>query len=277
MQVEGIISSPVSEDIRAKGHLSIRLSKNCFSFLVSDASYKPVLLKQYTWNGSHPSDSLPSECGRILEGLQLQGFHGEVVIMVDNQAFSLVPDPFDKEEHARPMLEGITKTGETDLVRRRTLPDRRMTLLYGYREGVEQLASRLGDHTLVIHGTECLVSLADQVQASDHQRGFFLAEVQQQALQLLVVREDNILLLNRYELNETSDFVYHVLNTYRQLDMERERVPVYLAGTVHPEHELFGLLGKYIRHVRITPYYLEELTRQQVLRFMLLSEASKCV
>ncbi len=36
------------------------------------------------------------------------------------------------------------------------------------------------------------------------------------------------------------------------------------------------LLGKYIRQVKTTPYYLEELSRTQMLRFMILSEGSKC-
>jgi hypothetical protein len=45
---------------------------------------------------------------------------------------------------------------------------------------------------------------------------------------------------------------------------------------IHQEHELFGLLEKYIRLVRTTPYYLETLTKAQVLRYMILSEGNKC-
>jgi hypothetical protein len=120
-------------------------------------------------------------------------------------------------------------------------------------------------------------SLADQVQASDHQRGFLLAEVQARTLYLLVIRGDHILLLNRYALREPTDFIYHCLNTMKQLDLSRENIPVYLSGVVHPDHELFGLLGKYVRHVKTTPYYLEELSKTEVLRSMILSEGSKCV
>jgi hypothetical protein len=63
----------------------------------------------------------------------------------------------------------------------------------------------------------------------------------------------------------------------RQLDLSREVIPVYLSGIIHEEHPLYQLLGKYIRNVVHTPYYLEHLTREQILRFMVLSEGSKCV
>ena len=104
-----------------------------------------------------------------------------------------------------------------------------------------------------------------------------MAEVQQHTLDILVIKEDQIRLLNRYTLNDPSDFIYHVLNTMKQLELDRESIPVYLSGMIHDEHELYGLLGKYVRNVVNTPYYLEELARENILRFMILSEGSKCV
>ena len=62
-----------------------------------------------------------------------------------------------------------------------------------------------------------------------------------------------------------------------QLGLDRESIPIYLSGIVHEEHELYGLLGKYLRKVHTTPYYLENLNKTQMLRFMILSEGSKCV
>ena len=68
----------------------------------------------------------------------------------------------------------------------------------------------------------------------------------------------------------------HVALYLNQLGLDRESIPIYLSGIIHEEHELFGLLGKYIRRVTNTPYYLEELTKIQMIRFMVLSEGSKC-
>ncbi len=59
MQVEGIISNTITQDIRLKGHQAIRFSPDGFSVLVSDASYKPVFLKQYLLRSLGPGLHVP--------------------------------------------------------------------------------------------------------------------------------------------------------------------------------------------------------------------------
>jgi hypothetical protein len=276
MQAEGIISNPVSQDIRLKGHQSIRFNPDGFSVLVSDASYRPVFLKQYVYDRSVPVTTFPSECGRVLKEHQLQEFEGETVLIVDSEAVTVIPAQFFGELQARPLLEKAATLEGSEHVAFRFVRERNLYIVFAYTAGIDELKGQIKGDVQIIHAAECLISLSDQVQASDHQRGFVLAEVQPCTLGLLVIQEDGIKLLNRFALKDPSDFIYHTLNTLKQLELDREITPVYLSGIVHPEHELYGLLGKYIRQVRTTPYYLEELTKTQILRFMILSEGSKC-
>jgi hypothetical protein len=276
MQANSIISNTISQDIRQKGHQSIRFTPDGFSVLVSDASYKPVFLQQYTFDSSVPATLYPAECGRLMDESSLLVFEGETVLIVDGLAVTLVPKHLFDESQGRPLLEKACPLQETDHVYHRYLKDRKLILLYAVPDEVKELKHKFSGDVKIIHASECLVSLADQVQASDHQRGVVLAEVQPYTLDLLVIQEDQIRLLNRYALKDPSDFIYHTLNTLKQLNFDRETIPVYLSGIVHEEHELFGLLRKYVRFVKTTPYYLEELTREQLLQFMILSEGSKC-
>lgn len=277
MQTEGIISNSITKDIRLNGHQTIRFSTDGFSILVSDASYKPVFLKQYFYDPSVPTSSFPSECGRILEEEKLLEFEGESLIILDSLSATLVPDQLFNESDASLILAEATQMNKSDLVSHRLIRDRDLNIVFAIPSEIEDLKGMFSDKVQVIHTAECLLSLSDQVQASDHQRGFILAEVQQHSLEILVIQEDRVRLINHYALKDPSDFIYHTLNTVKQLELERECIPVYLSGIVHPEHELFGLLGKYIRQVKTTPYYLEELSRTQMLRYMILSEGSKCV
>jgi hypothetical protein len=276
MQANSIISNTISQDIRQNGHQSIRFAPDGFSVLVSDASYKPVFLQQYTFDSSVPAMLHPSECGRVLDEAGLLVFEGETVLIVDGLAVTLVPKQLFDESQGRSFLEKACSLHETDHVYHRYLKDRKLNLLYAVPEEIKELKNRLSGDVKIIHASECLVSLADQVQASDHQRGVVLAEVQPYTLDLLVIQEDQIRLLNRFALKDPSDFIYHTLNTLKQLNFDRETIPVYLSGIVHEDHELFGLLRKYVRFVKTTPYYLEELTRVQLIQFMILSEGSKC-
>ncbi len=277
MQVDSIISNTITQNIRLKGHQSIRFAPDGFSILVADASYRPIFLKQYVYDSSVPVNLFPGECRRILNELELLTFEGETVFIMDSNAVTIVPEQFFDEQHGRSMLDTAGTLSGTDQVHNRLLKDRDLRLIYAVPEEIDALKVRFSSDVRILHTAECLVSLSDQVQASDHQRGVVLAEVQQFTLDILVIMEDGIRLLNRYALKDPSDFIYHTLNTYKQLKLVRESIPVYLSGIVHGEHELFGLLGKYVRHVKTTPYYLEDLSRAQMLRFMILSEGSKCV
>ena len=276
MHVEGIISNSITQDIRLKGHQSIRFSADGFSILVSDASYKPIFLKQYFYDLSVPASIFPAECGRILDELQLLDFKGETVLIQDSQSATVVPKQLFNESDSRSILGKVAEVQETDIVSHRFIRDRDMNILYAISPELENLKKKISGRVQILHTSECLLSLSDQVQASDHQRGFILVEVQKRTLEILVIQKDRVRLMNRYTLKDPSDFIYHTMNTMKQLDLDRETLPVYLSGIIHPEHELYGLLGKYIRQVKTTPYYLEELTRTQMLRFMILSEGSKC-
>lgn len=276
MQVHSIISDTITQDIRLKGHQSIRFFPDGFTFLVTDASYRPVLLKHYIYESAIPADSYPGECIRVMGELDLLSFAGETVIIVGSAAVTLVPEQFYDETRMFNLLERAVRLGEEDTVSGRYLRGRKLYLVFAVPPDIEALKSSFEGEVTILHSLECLVSLSDQVQASDHQRGMVLAEVQSHTLDLLVIMEDGIRLANRFALKDISDFIYHTLNTLRQLDLNRETIPVYLSGLIHGDHELFGLMKKYIRHVRNTPYYLEELSREEVLQHMILSEGIKC-
>ncbi len=277
MQADSVISNSITQDIRLKGHQSIRFTPDGFSVLISDASYTPVYLKQYTLEPSYSAEELAAECGRILNEAGLLSFEGETVLITDSMAVTLLPKQFFNVDRNREILEKVCSLDESDQVFDRSIKNRKFHLLYAVPEKIIELGSRFDGDVKILHTAECLTSLSDQVKSSDHQRGVVMAEVQSHSLDILVITGDRIQLINRYSLNDPSDFIYHTLNTMKQLKLDRESIPVYLSGIIHEEHKLYELLGKYIRNVVNTPYYLEHLTREEILRFMILSEGSKCV
>jgi len=277
MQSDSIISNTISQDIRLKGHQSIRFTPDGFSVLISDASYRPVVLRHYSFDSPVQADQLSTEYGRILEESELLTFEGETVLIVDSVALTVIPKSYFNEVQSRALLDKAARVRESDQVYHRYIKNRKFFLLYAVSEEIEALKNLFTAEVKIIHASECLLSLADQVKSSDHQRGVVVVDVQHHTLDILVIQEDQVQLLNRYALKDPSDFIYHTLNSMNQLDLDRESIPIYLSGIIHEEHELYGLLGKYLRKVHTTPYYLENLNRTQMLRFMILSEGSKCV
>ena len=191
-------------------------------------------------------------------------------------AITVIPHPYFDESQSRAMLEKTCQLTEQDRVFSRYVKNRNFHLSFAVSEEMEDLKDRFSGEVKILHASECLLSLADQVKSSDHQRGLVVCDIQAHTLDILVIKEDKVKLLNRYILKDPLDFLYYTLNTMNKLKLDRESVPVYHSGIIHEDHELNGLLGKYIRHVHHIPYYLEELSRDQMLRFMILSEGSKC-
>lgn len=276
MQVHSVISNSITQDIRLKGHQSIRFAPDGFCILVSDASYTPVYLKEYSFGSIAPSGELIAECSRMLDEEGLLSFEGETVLITDSMAATLLPRQFVDVDRNREILEKICSLDKTDRVFDRNIKTRDFHLIFAVPEKIIGLGNRFAGDVKILHAAECLLSLSDQVRASDHQRGVVMAEVQAHTLDILVIAQDRVLLLNRYRLNDPSDFIYHTLNTMRQLELDRESIPVYLSGIIDEDHELKDLLVKYIRNVIPTPYYLEHLSREQILHYMILSEGSKC-
>ena len=276
MQAEGIIAGTISPDILEKGHQTIRFAADGFSVIISDASFRPVHLESFTTT-SLPASAQASECLRVLEEMGLPDFSGESSILLDTDAAAIIPSALFDETSTAYLLSKIRPLNAEDSTDSRYVRSRELHVIQAIPQAILEMKDKMKGEVQILHVLECMLSLADQIKASDHQRGFLLAEVQQHSLSLLAIKEDRAILLNRFALNEPGDFIYHILNAMRQLGMEREGIPVYLSGIVHEEHELHGLLRKYIRNVRLTPYYLETLSRKDISRFMLLSEASKCV
>lgn len=276
MQAVHVISNHITQDIKLKGHQSIRFAPDGFSVLISDATYTPVQLTDFSFKDPVPVEELIAECSRVLDESALFSFEGETVLITDSMAATLIPKQFVNVDKNREILEKICSLDKSDRIYDRSVKTRDFHLVYAVPEKIKNLGNRFSGEVKILHISECLLSLSDQVKASDHQRGAVLAEVQPHTLDILVILKDRVQLLNRYRLNDPSDFIYHTLNTMRRLDLDRETIPVYLSGMIHEEHELRELLVKYIRNVVQTPYYLEHLNREQTLRFMILSEGSKC-
>ena len=142
MQAESVISNSITQDIRLKGHQSIRLSLDGFSVLISDAGYTPVKLNQYNFGGPLPIEELVTECSRILDENGLLSFEGETVLITDSMAATLLPGPFFNVDKNREILEKICSLGKSDRVFDRPVPNHGSHLVYASSRSLPSTLSK---------------------------------------------------------------------------------------------------------------------------------------
>lgn len=273
MQKNRIIANNISEEDLLNGHISIRFLPDGFSFLLSNRQHSPLLLYHYTGTGGASA----AICRDELAGYGLHsGFRGESTILSGSLSATLIPETLFDPGQAAEMLDFTNHTPANETILAKKIQHRPWYLVFAIHPAIEKLASELGTRPRILHSAAAMISLADQIPASDHQRGFMLTEIQQDIMEVLIIREDKLLLSNRFSIRNNDEALYHLLNTVRQTGLDREQVPVYLAGEIADRSAFVSLLQRYVRKVREVPYTLQGADKATVQQFMLLTEANRC-
>ena len=69
------------------------------------------------------------------------------------------------------------------------------------------------------------------------------------SFELIAVKNGELLLYNSFEYSTKEDFIYYILFTLEQLQLNPEIVKVKLSGMIKKDDELYAILYKYIRYV----------------------------
>ncbi len=277
MQVHSIISNTISEEILKSGYLSIRFRTDGFSLLLEDSNFKPIILNNFFNETILSLSSYIQACEDWLNKHTLMDdFFGETSILIESPAANLIPVELFSEEQKNLFLEASNTITNNDSVLHKKIKNRPFVLVYAVSALILAFSEKLKSKHRIMHTSECMLSAADQIDASDHQRGFVMIESQLNHMEILAIKNDKLLLSNRYKLKNSNDIVYHTLNTMKQLKMEREKVPLFTAGIYNNNHESIQLLGKYVKYIRPLPYFIREIKKDSIQENIILSEATKC-
>ncbi len=275
MKVHSIISNTISEEILRKGHLSIRFMVEGFSLLLEDKNYHPVVLNKFSTEGSMSLTSQVLACQDWLKRHTLiDDFAGEVSINHDSSPALFVPKNIFSEKDSSLYLEPLASIPAHEYVRHKEIKGRSIVLVYSVPGLISSLTEKFSGPVRIIPAPEVMLSMAEQVNTADHQRGFMLIETQQGLLNILVIKEDGIVLSNQLALNGTGDLVYHTLNAIEQLGFDRKNRPAFYAGLTN-EKEIRDL-RKYIRTLAPLAYHIFDIDKSSIPEHILLAEATRC-
>jgi len=275
MQVHSIISNTISEEILQTGHLSIRFMADGFSLLLEDKNYNPVVLNRFTDEALPTKINIVAACEDWLNRHTLiDDFYGEITIVSDTLASTFIPSELFSEESTGLYLENITTLHPGNAVAFKEIKSRPYVLVYAFSEIVNELKNKFKGVCRVYPVAHVLLSVADQVNASDHQRGFAIIEVQNDSLTILLIKNDELELVNQLKLKNTEEVVYHSLNTLHQLNFKRDTSPVFLTGSIYKDE--LSTLEKYIQHISPLNYIQKGIDKEAITEHIVLAEASKC-
>ncbi|MFC2090474.1 DUF3822 family protein [Bacteroidota bacterium] len=275
MKIHSIIANTISEEILQTGHLSIRLLADGFSLLLEDKSYKPVVLLKATSDQTVSLTASQAACEDWLNRhTLLEHFSGECTILPGSQCETIVPEEIFSVEDSVHYISSVSEINPSDSVLHKLVPNRPFVIVYAVRETVKNFSEKFHGNCRIISDTEVLISVADQVNAADHQRGFVLMEVQHKALSIILIKNDFVQLINHLDIKDEGDLVYHILNILKQMDFDRKSAPLYFAGKLPVETA--ATLNRYIKNIHPLAYVIQDIDKTSILENILIAEATKC-
>ncbi|WP_430613011.1 DUF3822 family protein [Flavobacterium sp. JP2137] len=176
--------------------------------------------------------------------------HDEVLVLHNNALNTFVPQAVFNENTLAAYLQYTTKVFATDFFAYDELDLYQMNNVYVPYISVNNfLLDKLGAFVYQnIHTVLVAHLLRDNPNNGEI---FAYAHLQEGRFELVVLKNDQLLLFNSYEYQTPEDFIYYILFVYEQLELNPESNALILLGSVDTESAYYQMAYTYIRTVSI--------------------------
>ncbi|TFG75614.1 MAG: DUF3822 family protein [Flavobacteriales bacterium] len=231
--------------------LSIQISLNGLSFCVLDTiSNKIIDAQRVQFTKELPPDLVLKELRQLLEKNQIDhSVFLDVVVVHRNHLFSLVPKPmFDVSELAN-YLKFNVRILTNDQLAHDEFENLEMANVYVPFMNINNYIYDLfGEFVYKHHGTVMIQSLM-----GIHTRKELVCYVHlsNRQMDVTVISNKKLLFFNCFENGSDEDFLYYLLFTFEQLQLDPETIPLKLFGEIAEDDSLYLLCYQYVRHLSI--------------------------
>lgn len=180
----------------------------------------------------------------------LQSKFDDVVVLHNNNLMSFVPQAFFNEEYLGSYLQYNVKVFDTDFITFDVIENYEMNNVYiPYVNINNSLLDCYGSFNYK-HAQSILVKKVLDLSKNNDEPQMFV-HCQQDNFQLIAVKNQKLLLFNSFEYKTKEDFIYYLLFTAEQLQLNPESFQLKLFGNISKESEIYQIAYKYVRNVSL--------------------------
>jgi len=232
--------------------LAIQVSLNGLSFCVFDTlSGKPIVLQNIHFDHFQRSAKIEDLFASVFrENPELKHHYDEIVIIHSNNLCAFVPTALFDEEFLGSYLQYNTKVFETDFFTFDELDKYEMNNVYiPYVNMNNFFIDQYGSFEYK-HANSILVSKLLDVSKNNEERKMFV-HVSESHFELMVIQNQKLHLYNSFEYKTPEDFIYYILFTAEQLQLNPEHFKLELLGAIVKTDAFYQIAYKYIRNVSL--------------------------
>jgi len=232
--------------------LSIQVSLSGLSFCVlnSDTNTFNYYKHQKFDKKLNPGEVLDKLVHCFNTDKSLQQPFKSVKVIHDNELSTLVPKPLFNEEFLADYLKFNSKILRTDFITYDTISANDSVNVYvPYVNINNYLYDRFGAFEFKHCSTIILETILSTEKHSTNAKMF--VNVGDEHFEIIVLENNQLKLYNTFGYHTKEDFIYYILFTAEQLDLNPEEFPLVLLGNIKESYSLYEIAYTYIRNVSI--------------------------
>ena len=229
--------------------LSIQVALNGLSFCVFDTLNEKILdLQEVKFNYTQ---SLEDQLWRTFVDFPSSTKpYDEIMVLHDNNFNTFVPKPLFDENYLGSYLQYNTKVFESDFFAFDEIETYQMNNVHVPLVNVNNfLIDQFGSFEYKNVNT-VLVSKALDLSRNKTEKQVYV-HLQETHFEIVVTNNLKLLLYNSFEYKTPEDFVYYLLFTLEQLQLNPETVSVFLLGKISEDHPCFEIAYRYVRNISL--------------------------
>jgi len=230
--------------------LSIQVSLTGFSFCCFDTlnntitSFNEVQFE----NTQKPTKIEESFSDAFKKYPELKDSYDEIMVIHNNNLSTFVPTALFDENYLGSYLQYNTKVFETDFFTFDTISNYEMNAVYIPYVNINNfLIDNVGSFDYKHVNSILVEKILDASRNNDDKK--MIVNFNPEHFEIIVVQNQKLLLFNSFEYNTPEDFIYYLLFTAEQSNLNPEIFPLELLGTIQKNDPFYAIAYKYIRNV----------------------------
>ena len=235
--------------------LSIQVGLNGLSFLVLDLFTKKVeLIRDIKFSEKITPQQLLKNLIEEFDNIDLlnENFN-KIQVIHDNEVQTLVPSALFEEVNLSDYLKFNAKIFKNDFITYDAITNQEIMSVYvPYVNINNYIFEKFGSFEYK-HSSTVIIDKILQIGKNIKEKLLYV-NVEKSNIDIIVINSNSLLFYNKFKYNTKEDFIYFILFTIEQLELNPEKINCKFMGSILTDDELFKIAYKYIRNVSIVSY-----------------------
>jgi hypothetical protein len=234
-----------------ESHLSIQLCLDGFSFcIINKDTNKITEIRHSSFpnNSPTPQKHLENVESLFAKEKLLQQRYNSVNITQVNDLSTLVPKPLFDKNHLNNYLKYSSKTYKNDYIVYDEIENHDIINVYIPFVNINNFfLEKFGGFEYKHFSTILIENLLNTYKFSEHPHMF--VNMDEQHFEIVVIGHNKLLFYNTFKYKTKEDFIYYVLFTAEQLNLNPNKMELVFSGIISKENDLYKIAYKYIRNI----------------------------